>query len=295
MGGTTTSAGDDDGWQVIRVDAPEPLVDAVASVLADEGAPAAVMETAAPGRAAVTVHVPASQLTAVTDALSRWAASLAVLDPTAADLHVTVDALSAIDWEGLFRHHHRPVRIGRRLLVAPPWDVPDAPDREVLVIEPGMAFGTGQHETTRACLEEIEDAVAGGVVRCALDVGTGSGILAAALARLGVPRVVALDIDAAVLPLARDNLRQNHAATVGLLAGGVEAVRGRFDLVVANLLADTLVAHAAALTALVGTPGRLVASGVLETQAEAVVAAFPELRFTGARSLGSWRTLRFER
>jgi ribosomal protein L11 methyltransferase len=165
----------------------------------------------------------------------------------------------------------------------------------VLVIEPGMAFGTGQHETTRTCLEEIEEAVAGGGVRSALDVGTGSGILAAALARLGVPHVLALDIDASVLPLARDNLRQNHAAAVGLLAGGVEAVRGRFDLVVANLLADTLVAHAAALTALVATPGRLVASGVLDTQAEAVVAAFPELRLTGTRGLGPWRTLRLER
>ncbi len=295
MGGSTTTAGLEVGWQVIQVDAPEPLADAVASLLADEGAAAAVIETVSPERAVVMVHVPVSRTTAVTDALARWATSLAVLDPTAADLRITVDALPAVDWEELFRHHHRPLRIGRRLLVAPPWDIPDAPDREILVIEPGMAFGTGQHETTRTCLEEIEEAVAGGAVRTALDVGTGSGVLAAALARLGVPRVVAVDVDAAVLPLARDTLRRNRVSSVGLLAGGVHAIRGHFDLVVANLLADTLVAHAAALTALVGTPGRLVASGILDAQAADVAAAFPALRCTNSRAAGPWRTLRLER
>src|SRR4029077_2311524 len=151
--------------------------------------------------------------------------------------------------------HHRPLVIGRRLLVAPPWDVPDAPDREVLVIEPGMAFGTAQHDTTRTCLEEIETAVAERQVRSALDVGTGSGVLAMALARLGVPRVVAFDLDAGVLPLARENLARNGAGAVLLAAGTVEAVRGRFDLVVANLLADALIDEASALAATVAPGG----------------------------------------
>jgi len=153
--------------------------------------------------------------------------------------------------------------------------VPEAPGREVLVIEPGMAFGTGQHETTRTCLEEIELAVASGGVRTALDVGTGSGVLAAALARLGVPRVVALDVDAAVLPLARANLALNRAGGVTLVGGGVGCIRATFDLVVANLLADILVREADALRARTADGGGLVVSGLLESQAEVVVAAYP--------------------
>src|SRR6185369_12990631 len=123
----------------------------------------------------------------------------------------------------------------------------DAPGREVLVIEPGMAFGTGQHATTRTCLEAIETLVTDGGIASALDVGTGSGVLAAALSRLGVAHVVALDVDAAVLPTARDNLMRNGAARVALFAGTAGGVRGAFDLVVANILADTLVTEAAAL------------------------------------------------
>jgi ribosomal protein L11 methyltransferase len=158
-----------------------------------------------------------------------------------------------------------------------------------------MAFGTGQHETTRTCLEEIEAAVATGAVRSALDVGTGTGVLAAALARLGVVRVVALDTDPAVLPVARANLARNRAAAVLVLAGGVAALRARFDLVVANLLADALVAEAPALTALLEPSGRLVVSGVLDAQAADVVAAFPGLRLTETRAADPWRTLRLER
>ena len=177
--------------------------------------------------------------------------------------------------------------------MAPPWDVPDAPGREVLVVDPGMAFGTGQHETTRTCLEEIETAVAERQVRSALDVGTGSGVLAMALARLGVPRVVALDLDSRVLPLARQNLVRNGAEAVMLAAGTVGAVRGRFDLVVANLLADVLIDEAPVLAATVAPGGRLIVSGILDTQTDTVAAASP-LRVTATRAGGPWRTLRLE-
>ena len=156
-----------------------------------------------------------------------------------------------------------------------------------------MAFGTGQHETTRTCLEEIEIAVAERRVRSALDVGTGSGVLAMALARLGVPRVLALDLDARVLPLARENLARNGAGDVMLAAGTVAAVSARFDLVIANLLADMLIDEASALAAAVTPGGRLIVSGILDTQADTVAAASP-LRLTATRAAGPWRTLRLE-
>jgi ribosomal protein L11 methyltransferase len=154
-----------------------------------------------------------------------------------------------------------------------------------------MAFGTGQHATTRACLEAIEAAVGTGQVRSALDVGTGSGVLALALARLGVERVVALDTDPAVVPLARANLARNGATRVALLAGPLAAVRGRFDLVVANLLADAIVAEAGALARAVGPGGRLVVSGLAAEQLPAVRAAYAGWRVAETRAEGAWRTL----
>lgn len=289
-------------WRIVRLDIAEHLAEAAASFLEDEGVATLVTEVrehgalaAAPERATLEAHVPAARAPALADALARWLASLAEIEPAAADGRVTTSPLPALDWEAVFRHHHHPLAIGTRLLVAPPWNVPEAPGREVLVVEPGMAFGTGQHETTRTCLEEIEAAVAGGTVRSALDVGTGSGVLAAALWRLGVPRVVAVDVDAAVLPLARVTLVRNGAAAVLLLAGGVTAVNACFDLVVANLLADALTAEARALAAATAPGGRLVISGILDAQADGVAAAFAPLRVTATRAADPWRTLRLER
>jgi ribosomal protein L11 methyltransferase len=183
------------------------------------------------------------------------------------------------------------VPIGRRLLVAPPWDVPEAPGREVLVIEPGMAFGTGQHATTRGCLAAIEDAVEAGGVRSALDVGTGSGILAMALVRLGVPHVVAIDDDPRVLPLARESLARNGAARVALAAGTAAGIHARFDLVVANLLADALLREADALAARVAPDGRLVVSGLLASQAPGVAAAYRGWKIAGEHADEGWSTL----
>ena len=284
----------------MRVDVAEHLADALASFLEDEGVSALITvvhtpDAAAPppGRAHLEAHVEAERERSVLAELTRWLDSLKAIEPAAVDVRIATAPLAPVDWEAAFRRHHRPLVIGRRLLVAPPWDVPDAPGREVLVVDPGMAFGTGQHETTRACLEEIETAVVERQVRSALDVGTGSGVLAMALARLGVPRVVALDLDSRVLPLARENLVRNGAEAVMLAAGTVGAVRGRFDLVVANLLADVLIDEAPALAATVAQGGRLIVSGILDTQTDTVAAASP-LRVTATRQAGPWRTLRLE-
>ena len=284
----------------MRVDVAEHLADALASFLEDEGVSALITEVQAadaaappPGRTLLEAHVEGERERPLVAALTRWLESLRTIEPAAADVRIATAPLAPVDWEAAFRLHHRPLAIGRRLLVAPPWDVTDAPGREVLVIEPGMAFGTGQHETTRTCLEEIEIAVAERGVRSALDVGTGSGVLAMALARLGVPRVVALDLDSRVLPLARENLVRNGAGAVMLAAGTAGAVRGRFDLVVANLLADVLIDEAPVLAATVAPGGRLIVSGILDTQTDTVAAASP-LRVTATRQAGPWRTLRLE-
>jgi ribosomal protein L11 methyltransferase len=281
-------------WVALRVDVPAAAADAVANFLLERGAAGVVTDDTASGTR-IEAHVGADAHAALATALRTYLASLAALDPSWTSSAIEVEPVPAVDWDALFRAHHRPTPIGTRLLVAPPWDVPTAPGREVLVIEPGMAFGTGQHATTRGCLEEIEAAVAESKPRSALDVGTGSGILAAAAARLGIPHVVAVDVDPAVLPLARANLERNGAAHVRLVGGGVDAVRGRFDLVLANLLAETIVDSAARLAAAVAPCGRLVASGILAPQVPRVLGAFAGWRCAGERGDDAWRTLRLVR
>ncbi len=286
------------GWVALRVEVAAEVAEVVANFLLEEGAPGVLTEEhdvegppLPAGRVRLEAALPVTEHRRVARALERYVTSLAEIHPAAHPVVVEVVPVPDVDWTVLYRHHHRPLQVGRRLLVAPPWDVPAASDREVLVIEPGMAFGTGQHATTRGCLEAIEAALAGGRVASALDVGTGSGILALALARLGVPWVVALDVDAAVVPLARRNLAANAAARVAVIAGSVRAVRGAFDLVVANLLADTIVAEASLLAGTVAGGGRLVLSGILEVQAAAVARAFPAWRVEGEQREDGWSTL----
>lgn len=286
-------------WTALQVEVAEAAADAVANFLVERGAAGIVTDEPPPNdgarRVRLEAHLARDDAAGVADALRAYLGELRELDATWTAGPVATAPVPSVDWEGVFRAHHVPTPVGDRLLVAPPWDVPDAPGREVIVIEPGMAFGTGQHATTRTCLEEIEVLVLAGGIASALDVGTGSGLLAAALARLGVPRVVALDVDEGVLPLARANLDRNGAGSVAVLGGTVAAVRSRFDLVVANILADTLVDEARALAAAVAPGGRLVLSGILADQVARVVAAFPGWRTAAVRADDPWRTLRLVR
>jgi ribosomal protein L11 methyltransferase len=272
-------------WIAVTVEVAPEVAEAVTNFLFELGASGVLTDDSATDRARLEGAFSACEGERVAAAIAGYLESLGEHGS------ITTSQVAPVDWMAVYRAHHRPVAVGRRFLIAPPWNVPAAPGREVLVIEPGMAFGTGQHETTRGCLEAIEATVTTARIASALDVGTGSGILALALARLGVPRVVGIDVDRAVLPLARANLVANRAPEVALLAGTVAAVRTRFDLVVANLLAGTVIAEAGALACAVETNGRLVLSGILESQVPAVVAAYPGWRVESVRGDAEWRTL----
>ena len=243
----------------------------------------------------IEAHVPVRDGSRLAAELQRFLTELAHLDPTLALARLEVRPLPDTNWEETFRAHHHPRRIGRRLYVAPPWDVPAAGDRELIVIDPSMAFGTGQHATTRTCLEECEAAVDDGPIARALDVGTGSGILAIALARLGVRHVVGVDIDPDAIRLAHLACVDNAVPGVHLLIGPAGALRDRYDLVIANLLADTIVDEAATLAERVAPCGRLVLSGLLTDQIARVTAAFAGWAVTAVRKDDPWRTLRLER
>lgn len=181
------------------------------------------------------------------------------------------------DWQRAWRRGLGPRRPGERVVVAPSWCEPDVgPDDVRVTIDPGMAFGTGEHGTTRGALRLLERAVSPG--DRVLDVGAGSGVLAAAAAGLGASRVVALEKDVAAAETARENLLSNGVAARCRVVR-LEATPGvlrlmappRFDVVVANILAPVLVPLLGPFREATEDDGRLILGGILDEEAEETV------------------------
>jgi ribosomal protein L11 methyltransferase len=194
------------------------------------------------------------------------------------------------DWLAEWKKDWQPVEVGR-FIIAPPWsEITDADDRVVIRIEPGMAFGTGTHETTRLCLRAIEKHFRGGSF---LDAGCGTGILAIAAAKtFADARVEACDTDAEAIGIAKENARLNGVAgQVDFRVGSIDEQTSSADLVCANLTAPVIVEL---LPSLLGaTCGRLVLSGILDSQIDLVQLRLSEL---GATTLetdqdGEWVAL----
>ncbi|MCB2184870.1 MAG: 50S ribosomal protein L11 methyltransferase [Deltaproteobacteria bacterium] len=204
--------------------------------------------------------------------------------------------LKGQDWSENWKQYFHPRMITRRLLVRPPWEeAPLGPETEVLIVDPGQAFGTGQHESTKLCLELVDAmAQADNLPLRVLDVGCGTGILALACLRFGAGSALALDVDPQAVEATR------HNAALNGLADRVEAstlplkdVDERFELILANLTALDLIALAGPLARLRSATGRLIVSGLLTDQADQVRAAFEAegLKEEERASLVGWAAL----
>ena len=167
------------------------------------------------------------------------------------------------DWAQNWKLHFRPQLIGDRLCVCPPWEVATPADRVAVVIDPGMAFGTGHHASTRGCLSLLDWATRTQCIRRGLDVGTGSGVLAIAMAKLQVTEVWAVDTDPHALATAKVNAARNSVEQQIDFALALNDVPGSFDLVTANLYANLLQELAGEFTRLTGPGGMLICSGLL--------------------------------
>src|SRR5213594_2889342 len=207
----------------------------------------------------------------------------------------SVGALADENWHEAWRVHFTPQRVGRRLVIAPPWDTPVAGRRLVITIEPGRAFGTGHHGSTLGCLEALEAAVEAEAPRRMIDLGTGSGILAIAAARLGVDGVLAVDDDPDAVASAMANAARNHVSdrVRCVLADAERLDESGAPLLVANLLSAAHRRLAAQYRRSLSADGTLLLGGILDGEAAAVVAALAdhELVHRASFSVEGWTTL----
>ncbi len=182
----------------------------------------------------------------------------------------SVAAVAEQNWVQLTQSQFDPIRISGRLWIVPSWH--EAPDTAAvnLILDPGMAFGTGSHPTTRLCLEWLERNVVAGCTL--LDYGCGSGILAIAAARLGAGTVAGVDIDPQAVAAAAANAERN--GVVARFTDSAQPLAGEYDLVVANILSNPLRVLAPAICAHVRRGGRLALSGILREQADEIIAIY---------------------
>jgi ribosomal protein L11 methyltransferase len=199
-------------------------------------------------------------------------AALAVRLPAALFATLSRETLPDQAWERAWMDDFRPMRFGRRLWVCPAGKRPDAQDALVVDLDPGLAFGTGTHPTTALCLRWLDGADLKGLR--VLDFGCGSGILAIAAARLGAASVVAVDHDPQALEATRENAAKNAVAERIRVLASQAPLTAPFDLVLANILALTLVELAPVICPLAAPQGHLLLSGILSAQAEEVAAAY---------------------
>lgn len=273
-------------WQSVKIPADEQTAETLSDTLMDLGALSASIEDALAGTdqempifgepgepkaglwqsSVVNALFPAdADVPAVMDA----AAKIIGLD---AAPHFTIEHLEEQDWVRLTQSQFDPIQISPRLWIIPTWHTAPMPDAINLTLDPGLAFGTGSHPTTRLCLQWLDENIKGG--ENVLDYGCGSGILAIAALKLGAKRAIGTDIDPQAIQSSRDNAIQNQVSAEFYLPDAVPPFQA--DILVANILTNPLKILAPALASTVESGGRIVLSGILAEQAEDVLAIYRE-------------------
>ena len=196
------------------------------------------------------------------------------------------------DWNESWKKSFQPTDAGARFTIIPPW-IDYRGGRIPIVIDPGMAFGTGHHETTRSCIVLMERYAPSVGRERFLDLGTGTGLLAIAARSLGFRTVIGIDTDPLAIEAAHRNLALNHAETVEVYEGDISSVEGTFDMIAANLISGTLIELAKDISERLRPGGMAVLSGILRGQDDEVVAAVERAALECTERLrdGKWISL----
>ena len=286
-------------WLSIAIETDCQHAEALADALLEAGALSASIEDADAGTAAETpqfgepgsVTTPGwdrSRVIALLEAGADASALVAACAPLAGLVDIpsfTQEEVAEQNWVQLTQSQFDPIRVSDRLWIVPSWHVAPDPEAIVLVLDPGMAFGTGSHPTTRLCLEWLERTVSTDI--SILDYGCGSGILAIAAAKLGAKEVLGVDIDLQAVSAAKSNAELNTVSA--RFEDSTKEIKGQFDIVVANILSNPLKALAPAICAHVRPGGRLALSGILTEQSDDLIEAYsPYVALSVADSRDGW-------
>jgi ribosomal protein L11 methyltransferase len=209
-----------------------------------------------------------------------------------ASFSLSPNVLPEKDWNEIWKKNFTPIDVGDNLTIIPSW-LQSETNRIPIIIDPGMVFGTGHHETTRTCLSMIEKIARVTSKRRFLDIGTGTGILAIGASRLGFEQVTAVDIDPLAVDAARRNAVANGLTNIEVLEGTIQAVSARFDVITANLLVEILTGIAPELSDRLEPGGRAILSGLLIGQEEDVIRAMASSGLTFQEKIidGKWVSL----
>ena len=292
-------------WLQLRLDTQPDRVDELEDLMLATGAVAVTMEDNADqpvlepgvgetplwGQTRLTGLYPAD--TEMTDVLAAFP------EETLLQANHRVEILEDKDWEREWMQHYQPMPFGHRLWVCPSWLQPPEPDAVNLLLDPGLAFGTGTHPTTALCLAELDGMALEN--QCVVDYGCGSGILAVAALKLGARWALGVDNDPQALVASRDNANRNSIPSSDLevaLPGGFDSAAwcGRADVVIANILAGPLVELSGTLLNFLKPGGTLLLSGLLQNQANSLCSSYAdriELRVASERD--GWICLRGNR
>ena len=283
-------------WIEISITIPEAYADAVANFLIEQGSTGIAQEDVRRQRARKHSCLKAYMINddhvgRILEKLKTYIAELEVIfGKESIESEISVVTVPNEDWNKKWKSFFQPIHASSRIVIKPSWQhYWQQPGEIVIELDPGMAFGTGTHPSTRLCLQALDDIALSSdqhLMESLLDVGTGSGILAIAGALLGFNRVVGIDIDYTAIACAQENAKRNGVAErVRFSTTALHNVQGSFTVIVANILPHTLIHMKEHLVARICSEGILILSGILEDNADKVVSAF-------ATHMDLWRTIK---
>ena len=276
-------------WVQVSLSAPMPDAEAFADLITGLSGLGVLWQDEDPANPTVTGYLAKDARTpARLEEMGAWAESRG--------LQLALSDLAGEDWGKNWKKHFRPFAAAKGLVIAPPWDIPGAaPGEKVLVIDPGMAFGTGQHATTGLCLDFLADlAGEGRLPSRMLDVGSGTGVLALYALLLGTESALGLENDPDAVDSAQKNIRLNHLeGRITVENTGLGVLAEKFPLVVSNIIRDTLIELAPLIRPRLAEGGLLALTGLLLDQTDDVAKVYGELglKVIERRDRGEWSLL----
>jgi len=206
------------------------------------------------------------------------------------DVEILSKEVNEADWANEWKKYYKPIKVGERFVIKPLWEEYTAKEGEIILhMDPGMAFGTGTHETTRMCLEAVEDYMRADTT--VFDIGTGSGILAIGASKLGAKEVVGVDLDIVAVDSAKENVSHNALDNVSILHGNLmDVVEGQADIIVANIIAEIILVLLPDVKLKLKDQGVFISSGIIREKEAMVKEALAKEGFSvlETRHQGEW-------